>query len=151
MKTKYLIIGGVVVAVVVVAAVFVALSLGSTDGEFNYKLEATDSFEYTSDGKTYVRSAEAGKEFIIATITIKNIGFSDGIFTNALYFKLNVNGTKYDNALATFSHPGDRLVKIEKGDKQTFTVVFEVEPGAQKAILEWHGLPPNVVSNPDLV
>lgn len=156
-----ILIGVIIIGVIGVVAIgAVAMMgddgpIGSNNGEYNYSLTSTSSFNYNLGGTTLTRTADAGNVFVVATITLKNTNYSgslSGIDTNPWYFQLNVNGVKYNHDSATYLHPNYKdLVTLEKGSKYTFTVVFQVPSGTTNAALVWDGLPSKVVYNSALV
>lgn len=71
------------------------------------------------------RTAETGKTFVVATITLMNTNYSSGISTTPLNFELEANGVSYSYDGATYSHPGYKdTVTLNEGAKYTFVIVF---------------------------
>ena len=136
---------GVAIGVIVVLVVLATVMGGNNNknpnnAEYNYSLSNTTSFTNRDGGTT---KASAGNEFIIATITLKNTNYADGIKSSfATMFKLNTGEFTYDYTFTkTYNHP-DRLdpdLTINKGSKATFVLVFEVPIGTTGGTLEWHG------------
>ena len=149
---KKLLIVGIVAVIAILVFASLAFSASKNKGEYNYSLSNTTSFTYEGAFGTTTKNADAGKEFVVATITLKNLNHSDGISTNPFNFKLNVGGVMYSHDLATYSHPGYKsTVSLGVGSQYTFTVVFQVPLGSTGATLVWDGIPSKVVYNGALV
>jgi len=153
---KLMLVGVAFVAVVVVVAAAVVMSDGgdegsksNNNGEYNYSLSTVSSFNWTGvSGTTYVKTPDAGNVFIVATIVLKNLNYSDGISTSYYNFDLSASGVKYNADSATVSHPGYKsTVTLEKGGKYTFTAVYQVPAGTTDAQIIWGGWVPKVVYN----
>jgi uncharacterized protein YxeA len=151
---KKILLGIVAVIVIIIAAAAVMSNNNSpNNGEYNYSLSKTTSFNYTVGGSTFTATADTGKEFVVATITLKNVDYSNGISTNPFYVKLKVGGVSYSHDLATYNHPSYKsTVSIEKGSQYVFTVVYQVPLGTTGGEIVWDGIPTSkVVYNSALV
>jgi len=123
------------------------------DGEYNYSFSRTASFNYTAGGYTYTQNAGAGYEFIIATITLKNIDYTGSLLTTSINnFDFKVGGISYYWDTVTVYHPGYKsTVTLDKGAQYTFTIVYKVPSGTTGGEIVSDFLLLNVVHNSTLV
>jgi hypothetical protein len=150
---KKILIGIVAVIAIIIAAAVVMSNNDSSnpnDGEYNYSLDAMNSFV---GWNTITYTAETGTEFIVATITLKNVKYSNGIDADPFNVKLKVGEVLYGHVAATYPHPGyGGNVSIMKGSQHVFTVVYQIPIAAginYKVV--WDGTPSNVIYNSALV
>ena len=124
------------VAALIGAAIAFMLIDSDKDGEFNNTAGALYSF--SNGGTTY--NADPGKMFIVAAVTLKNTNCQEGIFTDPLYFEFRVGGVSYAPDPVTHNYPGNSPpVKLNKGEKHTFVVVFHVPDGIMQGDFTWIG------------
>lgn len=123
---------GIVSVFAIMMIVFIAIAMSGSDDSsnnevrYNYTFEMTDSYV---DDLGYTDEADVGRIFIIATITLANDGFKDGVSTNAfiLDWKINTHyGVTYRASGHTIYHPGYQDATINQGASLSYVVVFEV-------------------------
>jgi hypothetical protein len=130
-----------VMAVVVVALIVAAYFVVSTGaGMFGNSDKA--SWDYTLEHRTGLApySPEDGKEFVIATIFLKNDGWA-GVDTNAYQWNYAVGGITYSASIYTFFSDSITYdsVTVNTGGSATFQIVFEVPSGLGDGVVRYDG------------
>ncbi len=148
-KKSKVIIGiiAVIVVIVIAGAAIVGNAASHEYGSYTYSVKTSSSIPVSYG----VGTPDDGYVYAIATITLKNNDYSDGISFNALYWGLKANGMKYSHDFDTYSYSGPNpynLVTVLPGHSVTQVIVFQVPVGttAQGCSVVWGGIPSNVVS-----
>lgn len=130
MVSKKVIIGIVaVLVVVVIAAAVIGGGDDSPEARYNYKVELADSFQWTGEsGTVYNEKPDAGMQYAILTYTVYNDSYSDAISTNSIIWvwKIVADNIEYSDNIDTFSHPGYKLVEVQKGGHATQVLVYQI-------------------------
>lgn len=121
----------IIAVIAIIGVAFVAMGAGndttySPDARYNYEIKITDSY---ADDLGYVDQAGEGKTFVIATVTVANDHYGDGISTNFFILDWVVDmtyGVKYSSSGHTICHPGYQDATIGEGSVLSYVVVFEV-------------------------
>lgn len=139
MKAKILILL-TLAAIITIGAVALITNNGGdspADVRYNYDLEVVDSY---TDSYGDLVEANAGTTFVIATVTVANDHYEDGIKTNWITLNWTIktsSGIDYDSCADTIFHPDYQDVTINAGSVLTYAVVFEVpDSNLESDILE---------------
>ena len=109
-------------------------------GEYNYSLTVSDTYD--------TQTATSGKIYVIATVTLKNINYQDGISSKSQNFKIQVDGIWYPAYYEEYS-----VATILPEHSFSFTIRFLIPDSYHEIILVWYNSydsPSAVRYNPNL-
>lgn len=106
--------GGIIIAIVVIAAAIGPGSDESPEVRYDYGIEVADSFVGDDE---YEVDAPSGSAFAIVTWRVANDGYADGFSTNDLIFQTEavVDGVAHGTSFRGTAHPGYLLGEITEG------------------------------------
>lgn len=129
---KYLI-----VAIVLILALFIffaaALAGGSEntspdpkDHDVTYNYEFSEVYGFIANhGSSY--SPDPGNKYVVASITLRNNSYNNGIDTYAYRFNLELNGITYESDFSNYFHPESKdIVNLNPGAQASYIIVYQV-------------------------
>lgn len=114
------------------------------DASYNYTAEEIGPFGYESFGYTYTEEPDEGMTFVLVTLTVKNVGHTDGLTVTAPDFE-NSLGNIYSMDYSATSHHDSSysdlsFTSIGLGNTVTFSLVYQVPEGTADGEVRWSDL-----------